>query len=418
MTRPVPWLALALVLLAWPPATAGAEPLTWDDGVREAAANNPDLAAAREAVRVAGLQHRISYSTFYPQLSLDAEQSVTRHGNSEFSEGAGGNVGLSLRQSLFSGFRNRAAVRRASADVEFAEANLLAVKTELSFDLKSAFTGILFSQEQLKLTGAIAERRKQNVRLVQLRYDAGREHQGSLLRSQASSQQAAFEVAQARRALSVARRQLARVLGRRDSADLMVTGDFAVTPPAGTPDFQALVAQTPAHLQPAARVRAAEAGVTIATGQLYPEIAAVGSFSLKGDRPRDDAWSTGVVLSMPLFAGGANIYNVQAAKAASRQSLENLKSANDQVVLELEQTFADFQDSLGNATVQEEFVRTANVRAEIGQNLYTNGLLSFEDWDLIENDLIAAQKNQIRSLRDLVVAEAAWEQTQGKGAIP
>ena len=88
------------------------------------------------------------------------------------------------------------------------------------------------------------------------------------------------------------------------------------------------------------------------------------------------------------------------------------------VVLELEQTFADFQDRLGNATVQEEFVRTANVRAEIGQNLYTNGLLSFEDWDLIENDLITAQKNQIRSLRDLVVAEAAWEQTQGKGAIP
>ena len=64
-----------------------------------------------------------------------------------------------------------------------------------------------------------------------------------------------------------------------------------------------------------------------------------------------------------------------------------------------------------------EFLAAADLRAEIARTQYTTGLLSFEDWDLIENDLIDNQKAMLASLRDAVLAEAAWEQTLGKGAL-
>jgi hypothetical protein len=58
------------------------------------------------------------------------------------------------------------------------------------------------------------------------------------------------------------------------------------------------------------------------------------------------------------------------------------------------------------------------LRAEIARSKYNNGLLSFEDWDLIENDLINRQKALLVSVRERVTAEAGWEQARGEGAIP
>jgi outer membrane protein TolC len=417
-------LVFCFFLLGLASQALGAEVLTYEDCVREATQNNPDLAAAEEAVRRAAFQHRASFGSFMPQISADAGYNRSDSSDGTVLSGSDTqedySLGLSVRQSLFTGRRNKAETDRTKAELEAAGAALSAVKAQLSFDLKSAFSQILFAQEQLELAEAIADRRKENTRLVELRYDAGREHKGSLLRSQAAHQRAEFEVAQSKRAVRVAQRQLVRILGRREFQEIAVTGDFIVTPPEKPSDFYALAAQTPAHLEPAARVRAAEAGVVAAQGLLYPEIAATGSLSrLGGDWPPDDhQWSTGVVLTLPLFTGGRNYFDLQAARVEHRRTLENLKSADDQIVLELEQAFAAFQDSIESAKVQEEFLKAAEARAEIARSLYTNGLLSFDDWDLIENDRIATQKDRIISLRETVVSEAAWERAQGKGSIP
>lgn len=426
----IKYIAFCFLLIGLASWVEGGEILTLEDCVREALQNNPDLGAAREAVQRARFQHIRSFNNFFPQLSLDAgyNRADSPAGSQLFNTGSGGgsdiqeeySLGLSIRQSLFSGFRDRAEVDRTRAGIDAAEANLSDVKARVSFELKSAYTEILFTQEQLKLAKAIADRRKENVRLVELRYEAGREHKGSLLKSQAAYYQAEFEVSQAERALLVARRNLARVLGRQESNGLEVTGDFEVSPPEKPPALHVLALQTPAHLQPEAQARSAQAGVVFAEGRFYPEIDATGSLSHQGrDWPPDDnRWSAGVVISFPLFTGGRNFYELQDARAEHRRALEALKSADNQIILELEQAFAAFRDSIENTEVRKEFLKAAEVRAEIGRSLYTSGLFSFEDWDLIESELINAQKAMIASLRDRVIAAATWERAQGKGVIP
>ncbi len=410
-------------LIAWPPRVLAQEPLTWEQCVLEAAEYNPELTAARASVRRAQFQHRGSYSNFFPQLSFDSAYSGSRLGSSLFGPGINDefSLGFTLSQNLFSGFRNTAQVELTLAELEAARADRLAVKAQVSFDLKSAFAELLHAQEQVELTKAIADRRKENVDLVELRFEAGREHKGSFLRSRAAHSQAEFEVTQAKRTLSVAQRALASVFGRRTFDALLVTGYFDITHlQESSPDFQALAKQTPAHLQPAAQTRVAEAALTAAQGTFYPEIFTSGSISRLGSAfPVDSSsWSAGIFLTVPLFSGGQRYYNLQSARAEYLRRQENLRSADDQTILELQRRFATFQDNVERVKVRQEFLDAAVVRAEIARSLYTSGLLSFEDWDLIENDLISAKKEMLASQRDWLIAEADWERAQGHGSIP
>lgn len=417
-SAPASFLFLVLSRLT---AQAG-EVLTWEACVKEALKNHPDLAASREALRSEQFQHQGSYSGFLPQLSADAGASRANSATSVQSVGGAGvrndySLGLSARQSLFSGFKDKAGVERSKAEVEEARASLQETGSGVGFALKSAFSRLLYSQEQLKLTKVIEGRRKENVRLVELRYEAGREHKGSFLRIRAAFKQSEFEVAEAGRSLRVAQRELGRALGRSGFEAVEATGSLKTGIPSGLPDFKSLVLETPAYLRAGAQARAAEKSVTIARGGYYPDLAATGSVSRRGSSwpPDTDRWSLGLSLSFPFFPGGRNIFDVKSAQAEERRAAADFKSAADQAALDLEDSFALYQNAAERTEVQREFLEAAEVRAEIARSQYTSGLLSFEDWDLIENDLISTQKSWLSALRDAAIARAAWERAQGKG---
>ena len=63
-------------------------------------------------------------------------------------------------------------------------------------------------------------------------------------------------------------------------------------------------------------------------------------------------------------------------------------------------------------------MKAAQVRAEIARSQYTSGLLAFEDWDLIENDLIENEKQALLARRTAARAAAAWDRALGKGVLP
>ncbi|HEY4485495.1 MAG TPA: TolC family protein, partial [Nitrospiria bacterium] len=191
-------------------------------------------------------------------------------------------------------------------------------------------------------------------------------------------------------------------------------------PPPGAADFEALAKQTPAYRLPEAQARSAEADVTAARSGFFPEIQATGTVSRGGEDfpPERDQWTAGLLLTLPLFSGGRDYYGLQGARSGYRRAQESLLSAGEQAVLDLERSHADFQDSIERVNVRQDFLSAGEVRAQIARGLYTSGLLSFENWDPIENDLIAARKEMLAGLRDRMNAEAAWERAQGRGAVP
>jgi outer membrane protein TolC len=407
-----------------------AHAMTWEQCVTESISHNPDIAVSAEAVRAAQASVGSSYSGYLPQLS----------GVSQFSHGSFGvsgtgvpgagqpsnttkdqfNVGLNATQNLFSGFRDRGKVREARASLENAESSLAISKAKLGFDLRTAFSQVLFGEEQARLTADILRRREGNLRLVRLRYEGGRENKGSFLLSKASFAQAEFDRAQSDRGVLVARAQLARVLGRTDPANVRAEGKLASGSAGDMPDFQAVAQTVPEYRQAKAQLLVAQAQLDQARATFFPSLDLNGSVSRQGDHffPNTNRWSVGLNLTFPFFPGGRNIFDFEAAQANERKAELNRQSVENQLVLKLRQTYVAWLDALGQQHVAEEFLTAADERSTIARGKYTNGLMTFEDWDIIENDLISRQKSALTNRRDAVLAEAAWQQAQGKGAIP
>lgn len=399
---------------------AGAE-ITLDQAAREMGDRNPELTAARESINAARARERAAASPYFPQLSADAQ--YDRTGADALFRSPGSDrfgLGLDVRQNLFDGFKTQAGVALQRARVESAEAQYRRVAARLWAELKTVYIDLLFAQESLVLAEKIALRRKNNLDLVQLRFEGGRENKGSYLRIKSAERESLVAVAQARRDVLVARTRLARTLARDLTDVLTATGTFTTAAAPDAPNLADLARATPEFQLAESGRRAADAGFTSARGEFWPRLDATLAHRWTGAdwAPGTRAWNGGVSLSLPLFTGGASFQGVRAARADLKKADADAVQAYHQAYVDLQAAWTAFQNARDNADLQKDLIEAATTRALIAQGQYTSGLMGFEDWDLIENDLIQTHKQNLVALRGAVRAEAAWESAQGKGWTP
>lgn len=410
--------ALGLVLATAIAAHAQA-PVTWSDALARTRQHNAELAAAAAQVRAAEYRLSAAYAGFWP-----SSRAALRYDDAD-SDGAGGDNGrysatVTASQNLYAGGLDRARVTRAQAEADDARSAQRVVHARVSFELKSAFQGLAYAQQYQQLTEEIMRRRGENLDLVQLRFNGGRENKGSVLLSQAYRQQALYDDLQARNAAQVARAQLARLWRSDDAGEYRIVPDLPLQTPPSAPDFAQLALQAPATQQARAQRESAAADVGIARAPLRPSVDVDASIGHYDDEffPRADARSAvGFSVSVPLFSGGRDYYGVKSAQATRYRADETYENTVRETRAQLERAFAGYVEALAKLDMDASFLAAARVRAEIARRKYNNGLLSFEDWDIIENDLIARQKAHLQSQRERVIAEAAWEQARGVGAL-
>lgn len=407
---------LGLLLLAAP---LRAEELSWDACVQELAANNAELRAAQLNVSAARERVLAARSGFFPQVSAGVSHSDTESSTIATTT-PGYSASVTATQNLFAGFEDSARVEQAEGNRAVAEANLAAVRARLSQELKSAYAGLLYAQDNVVLTTKIVQRTEENLRLVELRFEGGRENRGSFLLTRASLSQARYDQLQARQALVTARTQLARVLGRREPGELKAGGLVPVTEPVEPPDFTALAREVPDYRLVSAQEDVATADVRLARAGFYPSVNLTGTVAREGSDwfPEDDRRTVVTSVTVPLFSGGRDYYTTRAAGESLTAAGANKDNVERQALVQLRQGWARYVESVEKLKVDADFVEAANTRATIARSKYNNGLMSFEDWDRIENDLILRNKAFLFSQRERVLAEAAWEQAQGKGVIP
>ncbi|HAZ13004.1 MAG: hypothetical protein A2X86_09450 [Bdellovibrionales bacterium GWA2_49_15] len=405
-----------LIFAIVPQAFASGE-LSWQACVDETVRGNSELKSAFQSLESAQYSTRGAYSGFFPTLAgtLDYSDSETSGASSESY-----NATLSANYTLFNGLQDQARVNQASAQTRVQEANLAAVKAKISLDLKTAYSGMLFAQRSLTLQQIIIRRREDNLKLVELRFQSGRENKGSVLLSRAYLNQAHYDALQAKHNIAVAQAQLVRVLGRDEDAELILNEDVPLEALPGNPDFRRLVLSTPDHFQLVAQEDSADAGIKAARSGFFPTFSLNASTGKTGQDwfPENQRRTIGATLSFPLFDGGKDYYGTKSAVATFAVARTTRENGDRQTLTKLKQTYTAYIEAIEKLKVDESFKEAALKRAEIARSKYNNGLMSFEDWDLIENDLIVREKTVLQAQRDRTTAEAAWQQSQGKGVIP
>ncbi len=408
----IPVLLLCVCLLH-NEAKAG-EMLAWEDCVREARKKHPDLVSSQEGINQATANRAITRSDMLPQvrteLKLETSDTANRGETDTYA------YGITAEQLLFDGFKTSYDVRSAAENIRSAEYNYKVVSSNVRFRLRVAFVELLKAQELLKITEEIVQRRRQNAELVALRYEAGIEHRGSLLTAQANLGQAEFDVAQARRNISLAQRRLTKELGREKFIPMLAKGDLDTHyVRRERVDFKKLAERNPALQELITRKEAARFDLLSAKRDFFPEVFAnAGAGKTDSDwPPEDDEWSVGLTVSFPLFEGGSRIAEVSRASAALGQTQADERSGRDSVILALEETWTDLQDAIERVRVRQKFFEATSERSKIARAQYANGLISFNNWTIIEDDLVRDQKALLESQSDALNAEASWVQAKG-----
>ena len=417
--------AFGLLLTLAAAADGPTKTVRFDDAVRLVIDRNADLRAAVATYHSTAALEGVARAGYLPTVSGNIGYSSS--GGTQAAPGAVDQNGsytaaISATENIFNGLQTVGQRSQAQANTRAALATLATTKARIGYDLTNAFAGVVFARESLKLNEDIIHRREENLRLVTLRFQSGRENQGSVLLSQAYLEQARYDHLQSRDNFRVYAAQLARALGLDDAGLVTADGDVPTSEPSATvPAFTDLVAATPDYQLARAQEESAAAGVTIARGGFFPQLSVTASDSKYGPDffpEQRERWSVGATITLPFFNGGRDYYNLRAA-AETRTANELARAnASRQLLAKLEQSWATYIESVAKLKVDDSFRKASGLRAEIARKKYNNGLQTFDDWDVIENDLITRQKNYLQSKLNRATAEAAWNQGLGKGVLP
>ncbi|MFH1458188.1 MAG: TolC family protein [Candidatus Omnitrophota bacterium] len=400
------------------------ETLSWQDCVREAAKNHPDLISAQENIKQEKASKAITASGLYPQIDSSIDASTQETEVTSSTTGATTSTttdsysyGVTGTQLVFDGFKTINDVNAAKENIKSAQQNYRFTSSEVRLNLRTAFINLLKAQELIHVAEEIVKIRRDNLVLITLRYESGLEHRGALLTAEANGAEANFELAQANRDVGLAQRQLTKEMGRKEFKPMLVKGDFTVRDTAKEkPDFEVLVKNSPSLLQVVAKKNAASFDIKSAYADFAPKL----SGKAGADRasahwpPQNDSWNLGLSLTMPVFEGGLRLAQVAQAQAAYNQAAANERSARDSVVVSLEQTWVTLQDSIETVQVQRKTLDATEERAKIAEAQYSTGFINFDNWIIIENDLVSAKKAYLATQANALFAEANWVQAKGE----
>lgn len=410
---------LSLFLLA--SAARAQESLSFRQCVDLAKKNNAELASAQAAVESKRYQTQSLRGSYFPQItgSLGYLQSGPQD-VSNSSAGTSYSATLTATQNLFNGFVDVAKVNQADAQTRSLQASLVNTQAKVSYDLKTAFASVLYAKDTEKVAKDFQKRREDNLRMVELRFESGRENKGSLLLSQAYLKQAKLDLLKAKNARLTSSQDLRRVLGETQERDIDVRDDLPLAEPSEqSPDFQGILVGNPSRRQSVADLESSQAALEIAKAGFFPSLNLTGSVGKAAEDffPDKDRWSVGATLSWPLFGGGKDYYSTKSASSTFYAAQNTLSAVERQTLSNLKKAYTAYVEAVEEFKVNEAFLMAAKSRAEIARAKYNNGLMTFDEWDIIENDLINKTKIYLQTKRDRIIAEAAWEQAQGVGVF-
>jgi outer membrane protein TolC len=412
------WFLIVLIInFNWAlGADSVTSPLSWKSSLTTARAFNKELKIAKEKLNEFKAAREIPQSSTFPQLSSSL---ASQYSSTQTTSGLNTNLSLTAKQSLFDGFKTLSAIEVADLNIHSAELDYWLKESEIFYKLRQSFYEVLRSQELLKLSEQLMVRRKQQLSLVKLRYEAGLEHRGSLFTAEANLARAENDIVQTKRNLMINQKTLAQIMGQDDLKNFTVTADLKLEIDLSTePEMEQLIAATPAYLKTQLDQSAAEYQLKISQADYWPEISLQGSYfkTLQETAAfgNDGRWNVGLNLNLSLIDFGKRDANVKMAESRLKQVEFSIQNTVSLMKVQLAQAWTGLQNAFNQIQVSQKFLEATQERSTIAGVQYSSGLISFDNWIIIENDFANARRDYLNTQVDAVITEAKWRQLKGE----
>jgi outer membrane protein len=404
-------------------STAAAEqkPLTLQEAHELAIRNNPQIVVADLKALVAREVTRQTRSAYFPTISANAVAVGTSQNNTRLAAiGALNNPsifdrnaeGLMISQLITDFGRTANLTGSARLRAEAQANNAQATREQILLATDAAFYGALQAQSVTRVA-------QQTVSARQVFLDQVSALATNKLRSDLDVSFARVNLADARLLLSKAQNdlqaafaELSTLMGVRDPVRYRLTeqplppevstnvADFVQQALGSRPDLLSLRNQQEAALKFARGEKALR----------YPTISAVGSAGVSpvhDDQLPDHYAAAGVVLSLPLFAGGYYSARQHAAELEAEASEASLRDLENNVIRDVRISWLNAQNALDRFHITGQLLENARQSYNLAKARYKNGISSIVEFDQAELNLISAQISYATTQYEYLVKRSA-----------
>ncbi|MDR1696562.1 MAG: TolC family protein [Endomicrobium sp.] len=395
---------------------ACAEKISWDAVVRRTVDTNPLIQSAKLRLENAKQSYNRSLSGYMPIVSLRGNAS---QGSTDDDFARNYSYGLNASLSLFSGFNTYNDVKQRSAEVKTAQAAYDRIVSDAAYEAATQYINLMWAYETVELSEKILERRKENKDMINLKYNSGNVDAGSLRRVEADVELTSYDLRKAQRYIETASSALLKAIGRKDGGEILETDERLNLSEreVAKPYFADIISKTPEYLTAQYNIEISKAQSAKAKSAWYPDISLSGNLSRSGREwaPDIDGWDAGLSVSYPLFSGGTTIADTKIASNQLKISEENFKNQVNLLEASAVSYFNNLTDAVESISVREYYLSAARLQAEISARKYVNGLSTYQEWYLIENDYINAQKTFLDVKRSAALEKSRWRNFTGEG---
>ena len=402
--------------------------LTWGDCVKIALNNEPSLLAAWKTQQEQLASYYNSYNGFLPNVQLtDTYNKFQGLTGVSYSQGFVANypyepqVASGLNVFNYSAL---ASIWSARALWLSSVAGRRGAAQALRYNLKVAFSNLLYSQASIKVNWMIQDLWRRNYEMVLLRYRSGQESKGNMLMMRGLYLNALEAYYQSLRNLRRNQKALDQYLGRGDFKPLELDASFPSSYVVRVlPDDAALVRileGRPDVATQKAAVKSAEAGLSQSRSLLIPQARVSANYSQLGQQfwhqDAQSNYSLVGMVSFPLLSGGLTNawYQIKSAMKARDAAQEQLRVVEYAARQDLEITWSSFASAQDQQENQYNMLLALRERNAEDDVLYPAGLMVFDIWEPIVAQRLSQELTYLLAENTALQQEANWERALGK----
>ncbi|WP_458734640.1 TolC family outer membrane protein [Zobellella taiwanensis] len=405
-------LAIAVLSALWLPAQAQ----TLEEAVTEALMTHPRVKEAFHLYQSRQYDQDAAFAGYLPRLDAgagigyeDTDSPGTRSNPAADDSLTRRELGLSLRQMLFDGFKTSSNVGRTGAEADAQRYSLLATAENVALSVAEAYLNLLRYSEVVELSRLNLETHEQIRSDIQKRTDSGlgssadyTQIQGRVARAYANMTSAENNLRDAQsRFMSLVNREPEELRQPRPDANYM---------PATLDDALVKAGEShPTLLMAAHDVEAARYQYEGAKSGFYPTLAIEvdqnWNDNIDGVEGRNEDLTAMLRMRYNLFNGGADVAASKSASALEMQAKDIKMNAHRQVSEGTRLAWSAYE-TLGR---QKEFLRkhveSSYQTVEAYKKQFTLGDRTLLDVLNTENELFEARRSYIEAEHDHLLAE-------------
>ncbi|MGM0607391.1 MAG: TolC family protein [Candidatus Muiribacteriota bacterium] len=396
--------------------------LTLDNAIEEALKNNTRIIQSRQSLEMSKLSLESTKAGSEPSADISQTASISQRKGTNFSDSY--STSLSLRYNILDGGKHDLKVERAHKNYQKQLNNHNKLKLDIKNSVKEAYYKIIQKKEALKVSESIYERRKRDLALIRLKYEAGRENLQAVHESETNLADAEFKLHSSKTEIEDAFFEL-NILLNRDLYDIYeIDEDEIYNEMEFNDDYKKLLNIA---LKNRADILNAEIDLKLAELNYKQEeikdsgeLDAAWTNQLSGSEPfRNHSYNIGLTysISRSLYDGGQDDNKFNELKININQRKDSLESLTVDLKNNLKRAMTSYDLSKRQLQLSKQKLKSSHDIYTLTQLQYEQGDTTYFFLQQKESELTSAEYSHVNALFNLKLQGLRLIQTLGRSTL-